>query len=247
MREIDMYKKVLLVKNIAKKFGGLMALEDVSFEVYDQEIVGIIGPNGAGKTTLFNVISGIHKPDSGEILFRGENLVGLKPHQICKRGIARTFQVERLIKGLSVLENVTIGAAFGGSMTIDQAQKEAKKWLKFVGIMNINRTVAELTSAERKILEIARALATKPKIMLIDEVLAGLNLKEILDVVELIKKCKTELGITILWIEHVMKAIMKTADRIVVLHNGRKICEGIPMEIANNEKVIEAYLGRRYA
>jgi branched-chain amino acid transport system ATP-binding protein len=232
-------------ESITKKFGGLLVLKDVNFEVYRGEILGLIGPNGAGKTTLFNIISGLFPPTSGKIIFEGRDITGLKQHQICKLGIARTFQLIRPFNNMSVLENVMSGALFGrdGTVSMEKARERALFVLDFVGLKKRDVPAKSLTLHEKKMLEIARALATNPKVLLIDEVMAGLNATEIEDTMKLIRKIRDELGVTVIWIEHVMRAVMSLAERIIVLAYGVVIAEGKPEEVANDQAVIEAYLG----
>ncbi|RLE51368.1 MAG: ABC transporter ATP-binding protein [Candidatus Methanomethylicota archaeon] len=213
------------------------------------EIVGLIGPNGAGKTTLFNIISGFIPPTSGSIKFMGVEVTKLKPHQICKLGIGRTFQIVKPFMNTTVIENVIAGALFGGKekMDLDEARRVAKEFLEFVGLKHkMNVLAKNLNIVERKFVEISRALATRPKLLLLDEPLAGLNPAETMEATKLIRRIRDELGITVFWIEHVMKAIMNAAERIIVLHYGEKIAEGTPKEIARNRRVIEAYLGEEY-
>jgi branched-chain amino acid transport system ATP-binding protein len=205
----------------------------------------LIGPNGAGKTTLFNLISGSLAPTSGIIRFKDENITGLKPHQICKRGMARTFQLVKLFGEMTVLENTLLGFLFGTGTVVSnsKAKRESLELLEFVGLSAMKKVLGkELTIANQKRLEVARALATKPELLLLDEVMAGLNPTEIAQGTELIRKIRDK-GITIFMIEHVMKAIMDISDRIIVLHYGEKIAEGTPEEIAENRAVIEVYLG----
>lgn len=232
-------------ESITKKFGGLLVLKDVNFEVYRGEILGLIGPNGAGKTTLFNIISGLFPPTSGKIIFEGRDITGLKQHHICKLGIARTFQLIRPFNNMSVLENVMSGALFGrdGTVSMEKARERALFVLDFVGLKKRDVPAKSLTLHEKKMLEIARALATNPKVLLIDEVMAGLNATEIEDTMKLIRKIRDELGVTVIWIEHVMRAVMSLAERIIVLAYGVVIAEGKPEEVANDQAVIEAYLG----
>ncbi|MCS7178043.1 MAG: ABC transporter ATP-binding protein [Anaerolineae bacterium] len=232
-------------KGVTRYFGGLAAVQHVDFYVDPGEIVGLIGPNGAGKTTLFNLISGALVPQSGTIRLKGENITGLKPHVICHKGIARTFQLVRVFPNMSVLENVLMGVLFGKPDGYDrkQARKDAEKWLDFVGLSAVKDWPARsLTLVNQKRLEVARALATGPELLLLDELMAGLNPTEVAQTMELVCRIR-EQGITIFMVEHVMKAIMGICDRIMVLHHGEKIAEGTPQEIANNRTVIEVYLG----
>jgi len=226
-------------KGVTKYFGGLAALKDVDFEIEEGEIVGLIGPNGSGKTTLLNCISGVLIPTSGRIYFLGQDITGLKPHKICKLGMGRTFQIPRPFMNMTVLENTMV--------CTDGDRERALEAVRHVNLEEkINVLAKTLTFHERRRLEIARALAVNPKIILLDEVAAGLNPKEIVEFTGLIRKIRDELGITILWVEHVMKAIMTTAERIIVLNKGTKITEGTPKEVAENPEVIEAYLGEEY-
>jgi len=233
--------------NISKFFGGLAALKNVSFSLNMGEIVGLIGPNGAGKTTLFNVITGFTPPSSGIIRFKDRKISGLKPHKICKLGIARTYQIVKPFSNLTVLENVVVSMVSGRrKLSLSKARSEALEILKLVGLENKESIQAKnLTLMDKKMLEFARALATEPEVLLLDEVCAGLNPAEIHRAVQLIKNLR-ERGLTIFWIEHIMRAIMAVADRIIVLHHGEKIAEGTPREIANDSKVIDAYLGEKY-
>ena len=236
---------VLEIKDLTKIFGGLTAIDNLSFHLEKGEILGVIGPNGAGKTTLFNVVTGFYRPDEGAIFFNGEEITGLKPHQIAKRGMARTFQITQLFPNLTVLENVKIGA-YSRFKSSREATQEALRVLETVGLHEQRDELASvLPIGHRKGLELAKALATHPAIILLDEVVAGLNSKETNNMIATIKNLQRN-GITVLLIEHVMKAIMSLSDRIVVIHYGEKISEGVPQEISKDHKVIEAYLGEEY-
>ena len=229
---------------MTKYFGGLCVLSDISFHMDEGEIVGLIGPNGAGKTTLFNVVTGIYRPDTGEIRYQGKNLVGFKPHRICRSGIARTFQLVRIFPTMTVLENVLVGSIYGKRGTKRRAVKDAIECLEILDLLDVKDTVAaHLTYSDRRLVEIARALAAKPGLVLLDEPLAGLNPTETRKVMGLIKEIRETRGISILWIEHKIDAVFNVCDKIVVLDYGRMLAEGNPEEISNNEKVIEAYLG----
>ena len=232
-------------KKITMCFGGLAAVLNVDFHIDQGEIVGLIGPNGAGKTTLFNLISSALISKQGTIKFKGENITDLKPHQICRLGLARTFQSVKIFANISVLENVLLGALFGtpNGMSSADAARQAAELLEFVDLSAMRAIPAkDLTLANQKRLEVARALATKPDLLLLDELMAGLNPTEIAQAMELVIRIRDK-GITILMIEHVMKAIMSVCDRIIVLHHGEKIAEGTPQEIATSKRVVEVYLG----
>jgi len=236
---------VLEGKGLTKAFGGLQAVKDLSFALRDGEILGIIGPNGAGKTTLFNLLTGFYRPDAGRVFFKGQNITGLRPHQICKRGLARTFQITQPFANLTVLENVKIGA-YSRLPSSREATQEALRILGTVGLYEKRDELASaLSVGHRKNLELAKALATRPELILLDEVVAGLNPKEGDDMIAYIKGIR-EQGITILLIEHVMKAIMSLCNRIIVIHYGERIAEGVPEEISKDPRVIEAYLGEEY-
>jgi branched-chain amino acid transport system ATP-binding protein len=236
---------ILEGEGVTKYFGGLAAVSDVDFQVDEGDIVGLIGPNGAGKTTLFGLISAALVPKSGSIRFKGENITGMKPHQICKQGLARTFQSVKIFPHMPAISNVALGANFGTleRITSAQADKEAAKLLEFVGLSEMASIPAgDLTLVNQKLLEVARALATKPNVLLLDEIMAGLNSTETAQAMELVSKIRAQ-GITIFMIEHVMKAIMSICDRIMVLHHGEKIAEGTPKEISKSKTVVEVYLG----
>jgi len=237
---------LLEVKHLTKAFGGLLAVNDVSFHVEEGEIVGLIGPNGSGKTTTFNCINQFFPVTSGNILFKEKSIIGLKTHQICHLGIGRTFQVVKPLTRMTVLENVT-ASAFCRVNTIEEAKDEALSVLEFCNLADQNDKLAEsLPIAGRKRLEIARALATKPELLLLDETAAGLNPGELDEAIDLIKKIRQN-GISILIVEHIMKVIMTISDRIHAINFGQTIAEGIPEEVANNQAVIEAYLGEQHA
>lgn len=233
---------LLQVSNLTKSFGGLTAVNDLSFSVSEGEIVGLIGPNGAGKTTAFSLISGFIPPTSGDITFAGKNVVGLKPHQVCQLGLTRTFQVVQPFPDMTTLENVTIGAyvRYG-----QHREAEAKAWqvLERIGLTHKAHTLGkELTLIELKRLEIGKALATEPRLLLLDEVAAGLNPVEVDVILALVRQLNQE-GVTMLIVEHVMKVIMSLSQRIVVLNFGVKIGEGTPQEVSRNPAVLQAYLG----
>ena len=236
---------ILQVEGVGKRFGGLQALADVTFDLPEGQILGLIGPNGAGKTTLFNCISGVYEPSDGRVTFRGEDVTGSKPYLMAHRGMARTHQIVRPLNELTVRENVMVGACFGReNHRLPSAGEIADEVLAFVRLAERSDQLAgSLNVGQKKRLEMARALAARPYLLLLDEVLAGLNPSEIAMMVDIVKKIRDERGVTIIMIEHVMHAIMNVSDRLLVLDYGRQIAEGTPEEVANNEKVIEAYLG----
>jgi branched-chain amino acid transport system ATP-binding protein len=235
---------ILQVTGVSKRFGGLQALMRVTFDLPEKQILGLIGPNGAGKTTLFNVINGVYTPDEGRVIFLGSDVTAKKPYDLAQRGLARTHQIVRPLNDLTVLENVMVGSCFGREgKGLAEAANTAREVLDFVGLASRSDQLAgNLNVAQKKRLEMARALASRPYLLLLDEVLAGLNQSEIGVMVETIRKIR-EQGVTIIMIEHVMHALMNVSDRILVLDYGQQIAEGTPDEIANNEQVIQAYLG----
>ena len=235
---------ILKVENLSKKFGGLLALNNVSFEVKEKEILGVIGPNGAGKSTLFKCITSIYKPSSGKVYFKEFDVTNYPTYKKVKMGMAITHQIVKPLKELSVLENVMVGACYGkANLPLKEAKEKALEVLDFVGLYDKKDLEAgKLNVPQKKRLEMARALASDPELIFLDEVLAGLNPAEVSKMLDVILKIR-EKGITILMIEHLMHAIMKVSDRIIVLDHGQKIAEGPPQKVAKNEKVIEAYLG----
>lgn len=235
---------LLSVQGVSKTFGGLQALSNVTFDLPEGQILGLIGPNGAGKTTLFNAINGVYPPNQGRVIFRGKDITHSKPYDHARLGMARTHQIVQPLNELSVRENVMVGACFGHeNQNLGNAARIADEVLEFVGLApRADQLAGSLNVAQKKRLEMARALAARPYLLLLDEVLAGLNSSEIDGMVQTVLKIR-EQGITIIMIEHVMKAVMNVSDRILVLDYGQQIAEGSPEEIAKDEKVIEAYLG----
>jgi branched-chain amino acid transport system ATP-binding protein len=232
----------LVIRGLSKRFGGLRAVQDVSFAVKENETVALIGPNGAGKTTSFNLITGFQRPDAGSVMAYGREIVGLKPHDVCAHGLVRTFQVAKPFGAMTVLSNVMTGAFLRDKNTA-AAREKAREAIEFVGLSAKEQTAAkDLTTIDQRRLEMARALATEPRLLLLDEVMAGLNPAEIDSAVALVGKL-SQRGLTIVIVEHVMRAIMAVARHIVVLDHGQKIAEGTPKEIVENPEVIRAYLG----
>ncbi len=237
----------LEIEKLSKSFGGLQAVSNLEVVVNKGEILGVIGPNGSGKTTLFNLISGLIKPDKGEISLENKNITGASPHRICESGIARTFQIVKPFKEMTVLKNVMVGRAYGSRpiKNMNRIKSEAEELLRFTGLASKQSIVAEkLSLIDRKRLELTRALATQPKILLLDEVMAGLNPNEIEESVKLVRQIRDS-GITVIIVEHVMRAVLGMSDRVIVLHVGKKIADGTPEEIANDKHVIRVYLGEQ--
>jgi branched-chain amino acid transport system ATP-binding protein len=240
---------LLAIENLSKSFDGLTALSGINFQIEEGEIVGLIGPNGAGKTTLMNVISGVYPPSSGRIFFKGSEISGLPPYSIARFGIGRTFQIEEPFRSLTTVDNVAIGALFGTNRrkaSVKEAVKEAKELLTDLGLQkSLNSPVNELSIRERKKMELAKVLAMRPELLMLDELMAGLNYHEIEEIIELIKRVNQS-RVSIIIIEHVMKAIMAVSQRIIVLHHGSMIADAHPEKVVNDETVIKAYLGQRY-
>ena len=236
---------LLEVRNLTKRFGGVVAVDSLSFSVSAGETVSIIGPNGAGKTTVFDLITGFHDATAGEIIFGGSNLVGKKSHQISKAGIGRTFQLVKPLRGLSVFENVLVGA-FAQTGDRGEARRIAEDILEFTDLSSLRDSQADgLPIGLRKRLELARSLATGPKLILLDEVMSGLNPSESKQAIELIKRLRDERGISaVAGVEHVMQVVMSISDRVIVLNHGKKLAEGRPEEVASNPEVVAAYLGK---
>ena len=239
---------LLELEDVTRRFGGLNAVEGVSFSVAPGEIVGLIGPNGAGKTTLINVITGVHPATSGRVRFDGQDITRQRPHRIARLGLARTFQIVQPFPRMTVLENAAAGALFaGGAKSVHDAYALARRQLEFTGLAELaDRPAATLTLARRKRLELAKSLAMKPRLLMLDEVNAGLNSAEIAGALELIREI-AKLGVTIIVIEHLMRVVLSISQRVVVLHHGQLIAQGAPHEVVSDRRVIEAYLGSKYA
>ncbi len=236
---------LLEVRGVTKRFAGLTANEDISFSVAEGEIVSLIGPNGAGKSTLFNCITGFHRPSAGRIFYRGRDITGLKADRICRMGIARTFQIVQVIGDMTVLENVTTGA-FLRAPRRSEAERRSEEVLDVTGLSEKRGALgAGLTIADKKRLEVAMALATEPRLLMLDESMAGLTPVELQEIIALLRQVRGR-GVTLVIVEHVMEAVMQLSDRVIVLNSGRKIVEGTPREVVVDPQVVQAYLGERY-
>jgi branched-chain amino acid transport system ATP-binding protein len=235
---------------LTKRFGGLTALDRVTLQIAEGEILGLIGPNGSGKTTLFNCVAGFYRPDAGQLTLDGQSLIGRNPDQICHLGIARTFQLARPFSDMSVSKNLLVGLLYGntGLRSVGAALAEAHRLLELIGLEHVaEQPAARLTLSQRKRLELGRALATRPRVLLLDEGMAGLNPAELREALDLLRRIRLELGLTLVVVEHMMEVIVSLCERVVVMNQGRKIAEGRPEEVAHQPEVVEAYLGPRAA
>ena len=239
---------LLKVENVTKRFGGLVAVDSVSFEIRKGEAFGIVGPNGSGKTTLYNIISGVYQPDEGRIIFDGKDITDLPAHARAPLGIGRTFQIPRPFPSATVRENVAVGAMFGRAQAeVKEALEIADYYLELVGLTeHANKAAGSLTPLEKRLMELARALAMKPKLLLLDEVMAGMNPKDVSNLIQLLQRVRQEEKIAVVaMVEHLMHAITKFAERVMVMNQGKKLLEGPTMEVLNDERVIEVYLGKK--
>lgn len=235
---------ILECKNLSKKFVGLTALENFNCEIHEGEIVGLVGPNGSGKSTLLNVIVGFYPPSNGEVFFKGRRITGLPPNKIAKLGISKTNQIPKPFFNLTVFENIMIGGFFGGKLSAEEAYKNATELLEFVGLSNVkNETPGKLTGVQLKLLELARALNTQPKLLLLDEIAAGVSELEIKQIQSLIEYLNKERKITIIWVEHIIEAVGETCDKLICLNEGRKIAEGEACKVLKCDEVVKAFIG----
>lgn len=235
---------ILECKNLSKKFGGLIALENFNCKINENEIVGLVGPNGSGKSTLLNLIVGFYPPSNGVVMFQGRQIIGWAPNKIIRLGIIKTNQIPKPFFALTVFENVMMGGIFGGKMKREEAEKRAIELLEFAGLSDVkDEFPGKLTGVQLKLLELARALNAQPKLLLLDEIAAGISELEIKEMQSLIERINKDWKITIVWVEHIIEAVSKTCDRLICLNEGKKIAEGDPYEVLKDEKVVKAYIG----